>query len=270
MTGDLTVSKSGAEPKIAVNRDGRNMYMYDSGNNQGIYSSNLPGLGNIALLSRDLANGEVSLAAGQVSTTKTKIHGIPTSIAAQGAGGDALTRKDYVDSAIAAGDALQVSKSGDTMTGNLFAPAVLVSSAQNASPNALTRKDYVDAELAKKLNLTGGTLTGNITAPAIYEAGQRVYSPNNPPPSLTPTQIGNALASMAYDAVGQYAMLWVAVDKGTWLVPGTVVPGSQLRYSTAEGREPANSPPGNWRLHGRTNQGGQWGAWNVSLWQRVS
>lgn len=361
----------------------------------------------------------------------------------------ACTRKDYVDSAIAAGDALQVSKAGDTMTGNLTAPKVLVSGAQGIEANALTRKDYVDAELAKKLNLTGGTLTGNLTAPAvlvssaqdtsvnaltrkdyvdgqvatraptahthtvaaitdlrpqdsnatantlalrdseadvharllrasypdesridgaiafrvnnstnnytrycsnpsairnwmkghktdwsvgrrlyiedpanpmteyhipgraavitwlstdgnyrvstsngsgaatgdrlrldssgnlfatgaIHEAGQRVYSPNNPPPSLTPTQIGNALASMAYDAVGQYAMLWVAVDKGTWLVPGTVVPGSQLRYSTAEGREPANSPPGNWRLHGRTNQGGQWGAWNVSLWQRVS
>jgi hypothetical protein len=370
---------------------------------------------------------------------------------AQNTSANALTRKDYVDSAIAAGDALQVSKAGDTMSGNLTAPKVLVSGAQGTEVNALTRKDYVDAELAKKLNLTGGTLTGNLTAPAvlvssaqdtsvnaltrkdyvddqvatraptththtvaaitdlkpqdanatantlvlrdeaadvnarllrttygdesamsgaiafrvnnstnnytrycndptsvrnwmrgaktswdmgfrayiehydnpmteyhipgktavitwlsndgnyrittsngagagapntdrlrvdasgnlytagaIHEAGQRVYSPNNPQPSLTPTQIGNALASMSYDAVGQYAMLWVAVDKGTWLVPGTVVPGWQLRYSTAEGRDPGGAPPGNWRLHGRTNQGGQWGAWNVSLWQRVS
>ena len=31
------------------------------------------------------------------------------------------------------------------MTGNLTAPAVLVSAAQNTSANALTRKDYVDA-----------------------------------------------------------------------------------------------------------------------------
>lgn len=38
---------------------------------------------------------------------------------AQGAESNALTRKDYVDSTIAAGDALQVSKTGDTMTGNL-------------------------------------------------------------------------------------------------------------------------------------------------------
>jgi len=44
-----------------------------------------------------------------------------------------------------------VNKTGDTMTGNLTAPAVLVSSAQNTSVNALTRKDYVDAEVAKLL-----------------------------------------------------------------------------------------------------------------------
>ena len=39
--------------------------------------------------------------------------------AAQSTAVNASTRKDYVDSAIAAGDALQVSKSGDTMTGGL-------------------------------------------------------------------------------------------------------------------------------------------------------
>ncbi|ADQ53167.1 gp36 hinge connector of long tail fiber distal connector [Aeromonas phage 65] len=112
---------------------------------------------------------------------------------------------------------------------------------------------------------------GSITSAGyMLEGGARVYSPNNPQPSLTPTQIGNALASMSYDAVGQYAMLLLYVDKGNWLVPGTVVPGSQLRYSTAEGKDPGGAPPGNWRLHGRTNQGGQWGGRNVSLWQRVS
>lgn len=63
-----------------------------------------------------------------------------------------------------------------------------------------------------------------------------------------------ALASMAYDAVGQYAMHLVAVDVGTWLVSGTVLPGSQLRYSTAEGKDPGDAPPGNWRLHGRTTK----------------
>jgi len=44
-----------------------------------------------------------------------------------------------------------VNKTGDTMTGNLTAPAVLVSSTQNASGNALTRKDYVDGQVAALL-----------------------------------------------------------------------------------------------------------------------
>jgi len=44
-----------------------------------------------------------------------------------------------------------VNIAGDTMTGNLTVPAVLVSSAQNTSSNALTRKDYVDSEVAKLL-----------------------------------------------------------------------------------------------------------------------
>lgn len=97
---------------------------------------------------------------------------------AQSTNAAACTRKDYVDSAIAAGDALQVSKSGDTMTGNLTAPKVLVSDAQGTEVNALTRKDYVDAELAKKLNLTGGTLTGNLTAPAVLVSSAQNTSAN--------------------------------------------------------------------------------------------
>ncbi|WPH61105.1 putative tail protein [Aeromonas phage vB_AhydM-H1] len=82
---------------------------------------------------------------------------------AQGTEVNALTRKDYVDSAIAAGDALQVSKTGDTMTGNLNTPRVLVSGAQGAEGNALTRKDYVDTALANKLGNTGvQTINGEL------------------------------------------------------------------------------------------------------------
>ena len=44
-----------------------------------------------------------------------------------------LTNKGYVDSAIAAGDALQVSKTGDTMTGNLTAPTFTGALAGNAA-----------------------------------------------------------------------------------------------------------------------------------------
>ena len=64
-----------------------------------------------------------------------------------------------------------VKRAGDTMTGNLTTPKVLVSEAQGTESNALTRKDYVDAELAKKLNLTGGTLTGNLNTPRVLVSG---------------------------------------------------------------------------------------------------
>ncbi|AFN69844.1 tail fiber protein [Aeromonas phage Aes012] len=64
------------------------------------------------------------------------------------------------------GDVGAVNKAGDTMTGNLTAPKVLVSGEQGTEVNALTRKDYVDTELAKKLNLTGGTMTGPLVGPS--------------------------------------------------------------------------------------------------------
>lgn len=94
--------------------------------------------------------------------------------AAQGTQANALTRKDYVDGEIAK----QVSRTGDTMTGNLTVPAVNLSGSQSSAPNTVTRKDYVDAELAKKLNLTGGTLTGNLTAPAVLVSSAQNTSVN--------------------------------------------------------------------------------------------
>ena len=71
-----------------------------------------------------------------------------------------------------------VKRAGDTMTGNLTTPKVLVSNAQGTEVNALTRRDYVDAELAKKLNLTGGTLTGNLTAPTVLVSSAQNTSAN--------------------------------------------------------------------------------------------
>ena len=71
-----------------------------------------------------------------------------------------------------------VKRAGDTMTGDLTTPKVLVSGAQGTEVNALTRKDYVDAGLAKKLNLTGGTLTGNLTAPTVLVSSAQNTSAN--------------------------------------------------------------------------------------------
>lgn len=94
---------------------------------------------------------------------------------AQSTNAAACTRKDYVDSAIAAGDALQVSKTGDTMTGNLTTPKVLVSGAQGTEVNALTRKDYVDSAIAAgdalQVSKTGDTMTGNLTVPKVLVSG---------------------------------------------------------------------------------------------------
>ncbi|MCY4762679.1 hypothetical protein [Klebsiella aerogenes] len=67
----------------------------------------------------------------------------------------------------------QVKKAGDTMTGNLTAPKVLVNSAQGSEANALTRKDYVDAEVKKandastsgvntKVSKAGDTMIGSL------------------------------------------------------------------------------------------------------------
>lgn len=65
-----------------------------------------------------------------------------------------------------AGDVGAVSKTGDTMTGNLTAPAVLVSSTQNTSANALTRKDYVDSAIAAgdalQVSKSGDSMIGQL------------------------------------------------------------------------------------------------------------
>ena len=63
-----------------------------------------------------------------------------------------------------------VNKAGDTMTGDLTAPAVLVSSAQNTSVNALTRKDYVDAAIDTKASNRVNFATGLGIARAITGA----------------------------------------------------------------------------------------------------
>ncbi|MFQ2569773.1 tail fiber domain-containing protein [Aeromonas caviae] len=61
--------------------------------------------------------------------------------AAQGTAANALTRRDFVE----AQDSLKVSKSGDTMSGNLTVPKVLLSAAQGTEANAVARRDFVES-----------------------------------------------------------------------------------------------------------------------------
>lgn len=60
-----------------------------------------------------------------------------------------------------------VDKAGDTMTGNLTTPKVLVSGTQGTEVNALTRKDYVDSAIAAgdalQVSKAGDTMTGGLT-----------------------------------------------------------------------------------------------------------
>ena len=74
-------------------------------------------------------------------------------------------------------DADSVNKSGDTMTGNLTAPTVLVSSAQNTSANALTRKDYVDTAISDGLRSLAITADSSLPANGKYPSHLRFMNP---------------------------------------------------------------------------------------------
>ncbi|QIW87001.1 hypothetical protein AHP1_1701 [Aeromonas phage Ahp1_CNU-2021] len=91
---------------------------------------------------------------------------------AQSTSAAACTRKDYVDNLVttlrndvyskSTSDARYVIKTGDTMSGNLTVPKVLLSAAQGTEANSAARKDYVDAVDAKNVAKTGDTMTGNL------------------------------------------------------------------------------------------------------------
>ena len=204
-----------------------------------------------------------------------------------------LTRKDYVDSAIAAGDALQVSKSGDTMTGNLTAPKVLVSGAQGTESNALARKDYVDTESAKKVNKAGDTMTGNLFAPAVLVSSAQDASPNAltrkdyvdsqigtraPEEHNHPAYRGNSdVVAGGWDHVGAYVMAQVYPADGI----GEIPPGGRLSGAFLRPCSMDNDPddmygatlPGAWQCQGyaRGRNAGE-GDWtgHKTLWIRVA
>lgn len=96
-----------------------------------------------------------------------KAIGIKTSIGPvywNGSGPRRIYNEDFKPTAA---DVNALPITGGTLTGNLTAPAVLVSSAQNTSANALTRKDYVDSAIAAgdalQVSKSGDTMTGTLT-----------------------------------------------------------------------------------------------------------
>jgi len=78
----------------------------------------------------------------------------------------------------------------------------------------------------------------------------------------------NALSAVG--VVGTYAQLGALVPSGSRLLyPGETLPGSSLRYASANSA--SDSPSGTWRLMGRCNSTvAAIGPENISLWLRIS
>ena len=70
-----------------------------------------------------------------------------------------------------------VKRAGDTMTGNLTTPKVLVSGAQGTEVNALTRKDYVDTAISDGLRAVAITADSSLPANGKYPSHLRFMKP---------------------------------------------------------------------------------------------
>ncbi|QAX98569.1 hypothetical protein ASfcp2_235 [Aeromonas phage AsFcp_2] len=83
-----------------------------------------------------------------------------------------------------------VSRAGDTMTGNLTVPKVLLSAAQGTEANSVVRKDYVDAIDAKNVAKAGDTMTGPLTI-SVNSASSQLLKMTNETDGWTFFQMGN-------------------------------------------------------------------------------
>ncbi|QBX32655.1 long tail fiber hinge connector [Aeromonas phage Asfd_1] len=122
------------------------------------------------------------------------------------------------------------------------------------------------------LALTGALNAGtNVTGNGVYDAGQRVYSAANPiPDGVILRSVVNGGGNMA---IGSYAMVTVKSNLGP-RGPGTVLQGTQIQFSNAEGTNFVPCNYGTWRLMGvsraQSQNGDGWGSWNVTLAQRIT
>lgn len=91
------------------------------------------------------------------------------------------------------------------------------------------------------------------------------FSSNYPEVPTSAADIGALLASLAFDAVGQYGFFIRNISNS--LQPGATAAGSTLEYATAASSENTPdqlSPSGSWRVHGLASSG------SATLWQRRS
>ena len=134
-----------------------------------------------------------------------------------------------------------VNKAGDTMTGNLTVPAVLVSSAQNTSINALTRKDYVDAAIDTKASNRVNFATGLGIARAITGA-------------TLPTHAGVWGVNNSTWTPHTYGSLYVTTNRADELTtngPGVFIHYLFISHNAA-------------KVYSATNVNGIWSGWKLT------
>lgn len=98
-----------------------------------------------------------------------------------------------------------------------FTPTIMLNEGSHAYPyqpynGAIVHEKQLNDALEDYLPLTGGTINGTINATGqVQEAGQRVYSPNNPPPGMSPRYMHHVLIR-ALDAQGASQRVSISAD----------------------------------------------------------
>uniref|UniRef100_A0AB39TZC8 Hinge connector of long tail fiber distal connector n=1 Tax=Aeromonas phage vB_AdhaM_G2 TaxID=3238786 RepID=A0AB39TZC8_9CAUD len=130
-----------------------------------------------------------------------------------------------------------------------------------------------ETKLRMSIDNNGNTgIAGSVNANGgVHDVGQRVYSPSNPiPDGVILRSVVNGGGNMD---IGSYAMVTVKSNLGPQ-GPGTVLQGTQIAFSNAEGTNMVACNYGTWRLMGvsraNSQNGDGWGSWNVTLAQRIT
>ena len=129
-------------------------------------------------VTKGYADGRYVDEAGDTMTGNLDMGSNEVTSSAVPSGNNSLTNKSYVDGEVATeaaaritGDSEQVTKAGDSMSGDLTmtSPAKVVQAAAPTTANDLTNKNYVDGVVAAgdalKVNKSGDTMTGALTLP---------------------------------------------------------------------------------------------------------
>lgn len=113
----------------------------------------------------------------------------------------------HPDNKPSAADLNVVNKAGDTMSGNLTAPKVLVSAAQGTEANSLARKDYVDSKFA-------GVTSPSAVLPMVIDANKAI--------SIKPAASNTAGSMSAADKVKLDGIQGFAVNGKSEKLKGSV------------------------------------------------